>query len=74
MLAILEQRGVMKPVWFTPAEFARCVPPEQGAELVGQFTSSYHELRYGGRREAAIRMVELLDKLESQLAARTARR
>ena len=74
MLAILEQRGVMKPVWFTPAEFARCVPPEQGAELVGQFTSSYHELRYGGRREAAIRMVELLDKLESQLAAGTARR
>ena len=73
MLAILEQRGFPKPVWFTPAEFARTVPTEQGAELVTRFTSSYHELRYGGRREAAIRMVELLDKLESQLTVNAPR-
>ncbi len=73
MLAILERRGVTKPVWITPAEFARCVPEERGAELVSQFTNSYHELRYGGRREAAVRMVELLDKLESHSAADLAR-
>jgi transglutaminase-like putative cysteine protease len=74
MLAILEQRGVMKPVWFTPAEFARSVPADRGAELVSQFTGSYHELRYGGRREAAVRMVELLDKLESQSAIGVSRK
>ena len=69
MLAILEKRGVpQKPVWLTPSEFARTVPVEQGAELVGEFTNSYHELRYGGRPEAALRMVALLEKLEAQRA------
>lgn len=74
MLAILEERGITKSVWITPAEFARTVSAERGGELVTQFTSSYHELRYGGRREAAIRMVALLDRLESQPAGGAARR
>jgi transglutaminase-like putative cysteine protease len=66
MLSLLEERGVpRKASTATAAEFARTVPEELGAELVAQFTLSYHELRYGGRREAALRMVELLDRLEA---------
>ena len=70
MLAILERRGVPQPIWFTPAEFARSVPAGEDADLVGQFTNSYHELRYGGRPEAAIQMVKLLDRLVNKSAAK----
>ena len=67
MLRLLEERGVPpKPSTATASEFARSVPEELGKDLVAQFTNSYHELRYGGHCEAASRMVELLDKLESR--------
>ena len=74
MLAILERRGVPKPIWFTPAEFARSVPAGKDADLVGQFTNSYHELRYGGRPEAAIQMVILLDRLQTHPGASARRK
>jgi transglutaminase-like putative cysteine protease len=72
MLSLLKGRGHSKPAWFTPAEFARTLPPSEAAELVARFTSAYHDLRYGGRPDAAARMLALLDRLQdATLAPRT---
>jgi len=64
MLRLLERRGVQKPPWLTPSEFARLLPPTELSPLVDDLTSAYVEFRFGGRRDAAPRMVELLDQLE----------
>ncbi len=64
MLDILGRRGYRKPAWFTPWEFVRCLPPSETAEAAAVLTAAYHDLRYGGRPEAASRMIELLDRLE----------
>jgi transglutaminase-like putative cysteine protease len=48
MLAELERRGIQKPPWLTPAEF----------------TAAYNQFRFGRRREAAPRMIHLLDQIE----------
>ncbi len=67
MLKALHRRGVEKPAWLTPAEFARIVPasaPE--ARLVEQITAAYHDLRYAGRAEAGPRLVQLVQELEGQ--------
>jgi hypothetical protein len=61
---LLERRGIQKPPWLTPSEFARVLPPTQLSPLVDDLTCAYVEFRFGGKREAAPRMVELLDQLE----------
>ena len=64
MLRLLERRGIQKPPWLTPLEFARVLPPTEVSPLVDDLTSAYVEFRFGGKRDAAPRMVRLLDQLE----------
>jgi transglutaminase-like putative cysteine protease len=64
MLGMLERRGIQKPPWLTPLEFARVLPATELSPLVEDLTSAYVEFRFGGRRDAAPRMVQLLDQLE----------
>jgi protein-glutamine gamma-glutamyltransferase len=64
MLGLLERRGIQKPPWLTPTEFARVLPPTALSPLVEDLTSAYVEFRFGGKREAAPRMVDLLAQLE----------
>jgi transglutaminase-like putative cysteine protease len=63
LLASLKHRGFDKPSWITPSEFARLLPASDTAVLVRQFTSAYNDMRFGGRLEAAPRMVELLETI-----------
>jgi hypothetical protein len=63
MLALLRRRGFEKPAWITPAEFARLLPPSDTTTLVLSFTAAYNELRFGGNRHAATRMMQLLEAL-----------
>ena len=65
MLKVLKRRGVEKPIWLTPCEFARVLEEPEVAVLVEDLTSAYNELRFGGRAEAAGRMVVLLERLEA---------
>ena len=64
MLSVLARRGFEKPAWVTPSEFARVLPASDMAVLVGDMTNAYNELRFGGKREAAPRLIRLLDRLE----------
>jgi len=64
MLRLLERRGIQKPPWLTPVEFARVLPATELSPLVEDLTSAYVEFRFGGRRDVAPRMVQLLDRLE----------
>lgn len=63
MLALLAKRGVQKPAWYTPVEFARVVKTPQMAPLVEEATAAYNELRFGGRRDAAPRMLRVLEQI-----------
>jgi hypothetical protein len=65
MLEMLEKRGFQKPPWLTPSEFARVLPASETAILVDDLTAAYNEFRFGGRRDAAPRMLRLLDRLAS---------
>jgi transglutaminase-like putative cysteine protease len=65
MLRALERRGLQKPPWLTPAEFARVLPASELAMLVEDLTGAYNEFRFGGRRDAAPRMVRLLMRIET---------
>ena len=65
MLHLLERRGFQKPPWLTPAEFARVLPSSETSLLVEDLTAAYNEVRFGGRRDAAPRMVWLLQRLEA---------
>lgn len=64
MLAMLARRGIQKPPWLTPAEFARVIPAAEVRGVVGDLTASYNALRFGGRGDVAPRMMTLLDRLE----------
>jgi protein-glutamine gamma-glutamyltransferase len=64
MLADLERRGIQKPPWLTPAEFARVLPASRLASLVTDLTAAYNEFRFGQHGEAAPRMIVLLDQIE----------
>ena len=64
MLALLARRGVQKPPWLTPAEFARVLPATEVRTVVQDLTSFYNEFRFGGRRDVAPQMMHLLDRLE----------
>ncbi len=63
MLDLLAKRGVQKPAWYTPVEFARVVKTPQMAPLVEEATVAYNELRFGGRRDAAPRMLRVLEQI-----------
>ena len=65
MLHVLERRGLRKPPWLTPAEFARVLPASELAMLVEDLTGAYNQFRFGGRRDAAPRMVRLLRRIET---------
>ena len=65
MLRALERRGLQKPPWLTPAEFARVLPASELAMLVEDLTGAYNQFRFGGRRDAAPRMVRLLRRIET---------
>ncbi len=64
MLAQLSKRGIRKPSHVTPQEFAEALPEPAISELVRELTRSYNEFRFGGRRDVAIRMIQLLERLE----------
>jgi transglutaminase-like putative cysteine protease len=64
MLALLRRRGFERPAWITPAEFARLLPASETATLVARFTTAYNDLRFGGDRDAALRMMQSLEALE----------
>ena len=64
MLALLARRGIQKPPWLTPTEFARVLPANEVRTVVYDLTSYYNEFRFGGRREVAPQMMQLLDQLE----------
>jgi protein-glutamine gamma-glutamyltransferase len=63
MLDLLAKRGVQKPAWYTPVEFARVVKTPQMAPLVEEATAAYNELRFGGDRDAAPRMLRVLEQI-----------
>jgi transglutaminase-like putative cysteine protease len=65
MLKALRRRGIEKPAWLTPCEFARVVQEPELSLLVEDLTSAYNELRFGGNPEAAGRIFVLLDRLET---------
>jgi transglutaminase-like putative cysteine protease len=64
MLDLLSRKGIEKPAWLTPVEFARGLPPSSLTPLVEDLTAAYNDLRFGSQREAAGRMVVLLEQLE----------
>ncbi len=70
MLDVLRHRGISKPGWVTPDEFALQIPPSSTSMLVSELTRAYNDLRFGGRNEAAPRMVSLLAQLEASLESR----
>jgi hypothetical protein len=65
MLNALRRRGIEKPAWLTPCEFARVVQEPELSLLVEDFTSAYNELRYGRNAAAAGRIFVLLEQLET---------
>jgi hypothetical protein len=64
MLRTLKRRGIEKPPWLTPMEFARVLPEPGLSLLVEDFTAAYNSVRFGGSREAAGRIVDILAQLE----------
>jgi len=65
MLAVLTRRGIEKPAWLTPFEFARVLQEPELARLVEDLTEAYNEVRFGGNGDAAGRMLQLLEQLEA---------
>jgi transglutaminase-like putative cysteine protease len=66
MLAVLEKRGIRKPPWVTPLEFSKMLPAPELASRVARLTEAYNQWRFGGQRDAAARMVDLLEQIERQ--------
>jgi hypothetical protein len=65
MLKVLRKRGIEKPAWVTPSEFARVLQEPVTSKLVLELTAAYNELRFGGKTEVAGRIVSLLEQLEA---------
>jgi transglutaminase-like putative cysteine protease len=64
MLDLLSRKGIEKPAWLTPLEFARGLPSSSLTPLIEDLTAAYNDLRFGSQRDAAGRMVLLLEQLE----------
>jgi protein-glutamine gamma-glutamyltransferase len=65
MLKLLHKRGIEKPPWVTPYEFAQVLQEPAISKLVVDLTAAYNELRFGGNTEVAGRIVNLLEQLEA---------
>jgi len=65
-LEMLRAKGYSKPPWFTPTEFVRSLRSPGLAAVAEQFVTAYQELRFGGKAEAAPRLVVLLEELKRQ--------
>ena len=63
MLKLLKRRGIEKPAWLTPLEFARVIPQAELSLLVQDFTDAYNELRFGADVGAAARMMRVIEQL-----------
>jgi transglutaminase-like putative cysteine protease len=63
-LALLRRIGFEKPPSVTPSEFVRQLPASAPGAIFTELTDAYNELRFGGRRETASRLILLLDQLE----------
>jgi hypothetical protein len=72
LLNFLHTRGFEKPVWLTPAEFARALAGSPYGAAAEEFTSAYYDLRFGGNRGAALRMVSLMEGIERRAATERA--
>ena len=66
MLKLLKARGIEKPLWLTPLEFARVIPEAELSSMVQDFTDAYNELRFGADVDAASRMMRVIEKLGSR--------
>jgi hypothetical protein len=64
MLHLLRRRGFEKRPSHTPGEFAASLPRTELRALVEQFTAAYHQVRFGGRLEAAPQLSTLLERIE----------
>jgi transglutaminase-like putative cysteine protease len=70
MLRLLQRRGLTKPSWLTPGEFATAAGTDVAlAGLVRQFTDEYYTLRYQGDRNAGLRMLQLLEQMHRTASA-----
>jgi protein-glutamine gamma-glutamyltransferase len=67
MLKLLKRRGIEKPAWLTPLEFARVIPQPELSLLVQDFTDAYNELRFGADTKAARRMMHMIEQLGSRI-------
>lgn len=65
MLEILRRRGVEKPAWVTPQEFATMIAAKPEGPAVLELTAAYNAVRFGSDASGARRMVELLSMLEA---------
>jgi transglutaminase-like putative cysteine protease len=63
MLRILRRQGHSKSPAMTALEFSQSLPSSTVAAIVARFTAAYHDLRYGGRVEAAREMAAMLEEL-----------
>jgi len=64
LLEVLRKRGVEKPQYWTPREFAGWLGERAEGGLVREFTDLYYALRYGGRTGQAQRMAGVLEEIE----------
>lgn len=65
LLETLKKRGLEKPPWMTPREFAQGIAPGETARLVNEFTDAYNDLRFGARAEKAAELTRLLAALRA---------
>jgi protein-glutamine gamma-glutamyltransferase len=65
MLSCLHRRGVEKPPWLTPAEFAGMMATSPAAPIIDGITREYELLRFGSRTESGPRMLALIEQLEA---------
>jgi hypothetical protein len=63
MLKTLKRRGIEKPAWLTPLEFARVIPEPEISALVQDFTDAYNDLRFGCNAAAAPHMMQIMERL-----------
>ncbi len=66
MLKLLKNRGIEKPAWLTPVEFARVIPEAALSSQVQDFTDAYNDLRFGCDVNAASRMLRVMDRLAAR--------
>ncbi len=64
LLRLLHRRGIEKPGWLTPFEFAAMVRDPTLAPLVDDATQAYNRLRFGGDTGEAGHLIELLRQIE----------